>query len=293
MAAGLDTTRFGAQLRAVVRECLPASRRALNNLAAEAAWEIDGLADKDTNRYIASIHEGFQKAGVTDAPRPPALRQSQYRPLQRYVLLRQVQLMGKRLGSTRKAIRDIERALRDSGYTSRGRPLDVQGHKWNSRLIELRAQEPVWMKLEAGAREQLRRFDSSPFAVVFGLGATAVFGFRGDGDAQSDATYLEPAIQLVQQKNGRFRYKGVSLMVTVRPQGPREGGVWGGDGLKMDVGGEPVIRVRSLEPHAGILESRKRIVGHVLRQLKQRGLVRLKRSVINDLVKAAMAAEGV
>lgn len=289
--AGVDTRRFDAAIRAVVRECMPASQRALNNLAAEAAWEIDRLADKDTNRYIASILEGFEQAGVTDARRPPALRPSAYRQLQRNVLRRQIQRMWQQLRSTQKGIRDLTRALDKSGYTSRGRPLDVQGHKWNSRLIELKAQEPVWRRLHENALEQLRRFESSPYAVVFGLGKAAVFGFRGDGDAARDQTWLMPALQLTQQKNGRFRYKGASLMVTVRPQGPRAGGVWGGRGFRLEDGGDPIVRVQSLEPHSRILESKKRIVGHVLRELKHRGLVRVKRQMVDDLVKALKASQ--
>lgn len=282
MSREIDASRLRAKLDAAQRAAFPAQRVFLHGLAAKVATQLRDVAPKDTNRYIASLLQGFQQAGV-DGPSAPGLEPSRFRPVQRHQLTRQIQAIWQQLQSTKRGIRQLTQALAKCGYTSRGRPLDVQGHQWNSRLLTLKALEKAYTKLHASAIEQLARFESNPFAIVFGVGRGAIHrsGDARFGGAQNEVSNVLPAIEEVARARGGVGLRGVKLVVTVRQ------GVNGGTGVSAIAGGEPVIVVRSKEPHARILESKRGIVRKVLNEVRPAGMKQLKRDLVLEIAKAS------
>lgn len=275
MSVTIDSTRLKAKLDAAARAAYPAQRKFLHGMAATVATKLSEVAPKDTNRYIASILQGFKQAGVDAAPSPPALKMSEYRMIQRHQLERQIQVIWKKLLSTRGGIQSLTRALDKCGYT-RGRPLDAEGLAWTKRLRSLKALEPAYVKLHAASLVQLERFNSNRFAIVFGVGRGAIHKAIA-GDAQNQASRVLPIIEEVERANGGIRLKGVKLVVTVRQ------GVNGGEGHTAVAGGDPVIVVRSKEPHARILESKRGIVRKVLGDVRPAGLKQLKRAMVVEI----------
>lgn len=276
----IDAAKLREKMEAAQRAAFPAQRAFLHRLAAEATRAFERTAPKDTNRYAASVLSGFRQAGV-EAPPPPPLEPSKYRTLQRRVLERQIQTIWGRLQSTRRGITYFSRALDKCGYTSRGRPLDVQGHTWNARLLDLREMEPVWERLHKAAILQLARFNENRFAIVFGVGRANIFKFRGDSDADVQASRILPDLELVQRKSGKFYFRRVRLVVTVRQ------GVNGGSGVTAVANGSPVIVVRSMEPHARILERKTGVVGKALSHARSSGIRRLKRGLVTEIAAAS------
>lgn len=279
MSVRVDATMFNARMDAARRAMLPAQRALLHQLAAKAATNFAQIAPYDTNRYAASLLDAFRQAGV-DGPAPPALEMSEYRMIQRHQLERQIKVIWQKLLSTREGIRNLTRALDKCGYTSRGRPLDVQGHKWNSRLLTLKALEPAYQKLHLLAIEHLNRFNSHKFAIVFGVGRGAIHRAIA-GDAKNEASRVEPLIEEIIRKGGRVALKGVKLVVTVRQ------GVNGGHGVSAVVNGDPAIVIRSMEPHARILERRRGVMTTAMADARTSGISRLKRDFVVEVAKAS------
>lgn len=271
--ATVDASRMRARIEAALRESPSASHAALDAMAAGVADQIERTAKKDTNAYVASLMEGFHEAGVKGAPPAPKVQPSKYRGIQRNQLNRQVRELWEELLDTRRGIRLISAAYEASGY-KRGRPLDVQGHAWRSRLLTLRAMERAYERLHKAAIEQLARFEANPHAIVFGVGRGAI-ARRNDarvGGESNQVSDVLPLIQEVVTAAGSVRVKGARLIVSVRKGGTRPDGTYGGTGRRVEHEQGEMIRVGSLEPHARILEDKYHTISAALAGARQYGL---------------------
>lgn len=231
-------------------------------------------AKRDTNRFIVGWIKAGWGVGVTGYALP-ALGPSEYRPLYRAQLVRQIEIAGAKALSLEKRIAQW--------FTAKSRP--IMG--WSA---EARAAAMQYRHLEMRGREELAKFDADPFAIVIGVGAGAVFRFgRGKTDAEEAiyASNISPVVRVRTLKARNFveatRYKASgTVKVTVRSNKDH-----GGTGTLRTVGGVRIAELHNREAHASLVERRTRVFAKAVGKLKRYGAVRVASSAVQRVARAA------
>lgn len=215
-------------------------------------------APRDTNRYVASVIQAGEDIGVSGIPRP-GIVEGQHR-----------QQFLNRLSDQAREYKDLAERLDEFARKKRAK-LVAWGYingtqkptKWSRRemsmLRKLEADaERAWRRAGRAAEEMLKAMGDKTFLAIFG-------------------------------SNGKVNAKGRLVgqrMMTVRV------GVYGGYGRMIVSHNRTSIQIVSREPHATILERRRKLFAQAMNAVSVFGVKRLKRGYFDEAAAASKLFRG-
>lgn len=240
----VSTAELARQLNLVERR-RELARTAAGKIAATVfVSHIAERAPRDTNRYVASVIQAGQDLGVEKIPRPAIV---EGRNRQRYLdrLSDQARFYREQAEGLERAAERIESKLRAMGYIGGTQKMTKwsRGEVAKMRRFE-RAAEKAWYRAGRAMEEMMKAMGDKTFVAIFGSAGKV---------------------------NAKGRVVGQRLY-TVRV------GVYGGYGRMIVSGNRTGVQIVSREPHATIVEKKRRLFASAMQSVSVFGARRIQRS---------------